>query len=178
MIISDANLQGLLREGNLYANLDMQSRMEREMHHLMQTFPIIDSIFILPVRPWFLLWIAVHGVHESANVEHAPWYDEAVTKQGLYLVAFKRQRRLCQSKQKEDFVSFHPHDSDMDDTTPLGILVINIPESAFADACSNLANHNGQQFAILDEQHRLITSNAARRQPVRVIDHLAKEVLS
>lgn len=177
IIISDANLQGLLREGNLYANLDIQSRIKRDLHHLMQTFPIIDSIFIFDQSGHgFSLGSQYTPAFIESNVEQAPWYDEAVERNGAYLLRLNGSGVFA-SEAEGNFVSFIRMIRDLDDTTPLGILVINIPESAFADAYSNLANHNGQQFAILDEQHRLITANAAEGSQSAVIDHLAKKVV-
>ncbi|WKL04620.1 hypothetical protein Q0F98_17700 [Paenibacillus amylolyticus] len=46
MVFSDPNLQNLLRQGNVYSNLQTQSKVSAYLTNLMQAVPIIDSVYI------------------------------------------------------------------------------------------------------------------------------------
>ena len=46
MMLSDVNLQSLLRKGDVYANLQTQAKVTKYFYNLMQTEPIIDSVEI------------------------------------------------------------------------------------------------------------------------------------
>ncbi|PZT55751.1 hypothetical protein DN757_10605 [Paenibacillus silvae] len=66
-----------------------------------------------------------------------------------------------QEDDKERVVSFIRLMRDLDDTSPLGFLVMNIKEKSIAQAYANLPASDSFQVAILDEHQRVIATNAA-----------------
>jgi len=165
MIFSDSYLQSLLRQGDLYANLQSQSQVSQYLNNLMQTVPIIDSVFIFDhsghqfsvgtyQTPRFLL----------TDVQDAPWYEEVVAKQGKYILRLPGSgvfSRDDASDRDAKIVSFIRLIRDIDDTSPLGILILNIPESAFIQAYANLLKDEALQIVIMDEHQQIITAHAA-----------------
>lgn len=171
MIVSDANLQRLLRLGDLYADIDTQSRVGRDLHNLIQTFPNIDSVFVFDRSGnWFSVGSLQPPAFAETRVERASWYGEAVRRQGKYLLRLNGDGAFADDR-GGNFVSFIRLIRDIDDTSPLGVLAINIPESAFAEAYS-MDGSGGRLFAILDERHRPITANAAEERHAVVLDDL------
>jgi len=171
MILLDVNLQRLLRLGDLYADINTQSRVGRDLHNLIQTFPNIDSVFVFDRSGnWFSVG-SLHTFFAEARVEDAAWYDEAVKREGKFLLRLNDGGTFADDR-GENFVSFIRLIRDIDDTSPLGILVINIPQSAFAEAYSMLGGPGGRLFAILDERHRPITAGAAEESHAGVLEYL------
>ncbi|WP_429351822.1 histidine kinase [Paenibacillus sp. 4624] len=266
MIFSDPNLQNLLRQGNVYSNLQMQSKVSSYLTNLMQAVPIIDSVYIYDNSGHrFSVGTQQWPAFLEANVKDAPWYEQALNYKGRYLLRLnggdsnekeagagavaeninntvytradvkenKRQnspnhefvnkvtsknsnnndqgyeqlnREIHENEntsnmdskntndithsqnvgrppangrslemetekdtgqgkkkenEKEKVVSFIRLMRDLDDTSPLGFLVMNIKEKSIAQAYANLPASDSFQVAILDEHQQIITSNAA-----------------
>jgi len=268
MIFSDPNLQNLLRQGNVYSNLQMQSKVSSYLTNLMQAVPIIDSVYIYDNSGHrFSVGTQQWPAFLEANVKDAPWYEQALNYKGRYLLRLNggdsnekqagvgavaeninntvytradvKENKLQNSphhdsanketiqnminkdqgyeqlnreihenentsnmdskntndithsqnvgrppangrslemetekdtgqgkkkeneKEKEKVVSFIRLMRDLDDTSPLGFLVMNIKEKSIAQAYANLPASDSFQVAILDEHQQIITSNAA-----------------
>ncbi|WP_427181107.1 cache domain-containing sensor histidine kinase [Paenibacillus sp. TC-CSREp1] len=220
MIFSDPNLQNLLRQGNVYSNLQTQSKVSAYLTNLMQAVPIIDSVYIYDNSGHrFSVGTQEWPAFLEANVKDAPWYEQALKYKGRYLlrlnggdssenevesvtVADKETNRSSknndrgivqpgrsnrdnnsgnigensspkgnsppavgmnaeQEDDKERIVSFIRLMRDLDDTSPLGFLVMNIKEKSIAQAYANLPASDSFQVAILDEHQRVIATNAA-----------------
>lgn len=74
----------------------------------------------------------------------------------------QRQRSLSDGeKDRQEVVSFIRLIRDLDDTSPLGFLVMNIKGKSIAQAYANLSAQDSFQVAILDEHQRVIATNAA-----------------
>ncbi|WP_434748495.1 histidine kinase [Paenibacillus amylolyticus] len=267
MIFSDPNLQNLLRQGNVYSNLQMQSKVSSYLTNLMQAVPIIDSVYIYDNSGHrFSVGTQQWPAFLEANVKDAPWYEQALKYKGRYLLRLnggdsneketgvgalteninntvytradvkesklrnfphhesannetiknminkgqgteqfnrenhennknmdsKNTNNLTNSqnvgrlpangessemktekekeqdkvkdnekeKQKEKVVSFIRLMRDLDDTSPLGFLVMNIKEKSIAQAYANLPASDSFQVAILDEHQRIIATNS------------------
>lgn len=87
MIFSDPNLQNLLRQGNVYSNLQMQSKVSSYLTNLMQAVPIIDSVYIYDNSGHrFSVGTQQWPAFLEANVKDAPWYEQALNYKGRYLL--------------------------------------------------------------------------------------------
>ncbi|WP_244213977.1 cache domain-containing sensor histidine kinase [Paenibacillus barcinonensis] len=239
MIFSDPNLQNLLRQGNVYSNLQTQSKVSSYLTNLMQAVPIIDSVYIYDNSGHrFSVGTQQWPAFLEAKVEDASWYEQALKYKGRYLLRLnggdndndddkieaevvpedspsheytnketsrslgnndqdneQRDRNHHESnsqnigsiniqkengppafgtnaeqekgeeknneKEKEKVVSFIRLMRDLDDTSPLGFLVMNIKEKSIAQAYANLPASDSFQVAILDEHQRVIATNAA-----------------
>lgn len=173
MIFSDPNLQNLLRQGNVYSNLQTQSKVSAYLTNLMQAVPIIDSVYIYDNSGHrFSVGTQEWPAFLEANVKDAPWYEQALNYKGRYLLRLnggenedKRENSNIpatgENTEKENVVSFIRLMRDLDDTSPLGFLVMNIKEKSIAQAYVNLSAPDSFQVAILDEHLQVIASNAA-----------------
>ncbi|WP_397353617.1 histidine kinase [Paenibacillus xylanexedens] len=285
MIFSDPNLQNLLRQGNVYSNLQMQSKVSSYLTNLMQAVPIIDSVYIYDNSGHrFSVGTQQWPAFLEANVKDAPWYEQALNYKGRYLLRLnggegnekeagvgavaenmnntaykqadvkenKRQnapnhefasqvtsknsnnndqgneqsnrenhennnsmdseninkithsqyvgRPLAndrhlemeiekdtgqgketeqgKEKEKEKVVSFIRLMRDLDDTSPLGFLVMNIKEKSIAQAYANLPASDSFQVAILDEHLQIIASNATTDTATNTMRNAVKNAAS
>nr|WP_183597240.1 sensor histidine kinase [Paenibacillus phyllosphaerae] len=160
MIFSDDNLQNLLRQGNVYADLQTQSKVSMYLNNLMQAVPIIDSVYIFDNSGnRFSVGTQQSPTFARANVHDAEWYSQVVAEKGKYILRLNGSGAFTESSDS-NFVSFIRLIRDMDDTSPLGVLVINIKGEAFVQAYANLPNQNALQIAILDENNQIIAANS------------------
>ncbi|WP_445647570.1 cache domain-containing sensor histidine kinase [Paenibacillus sp. TSA_86.1] len=204
MIFSDPNLQNLLRQGNVYSNLQIQSKVSSYLTNLMQAVPIIDSVYIYDNSGHrFSVGTQQWPAFLEANVKDAPWYEQALKYKGRYLLRLNggnsnekeagvgvlaeninntvytrtdvKENKLRNSphhesngnmdsknseKGQEKVVSFIRLMRDLDDTSPLGFLVMNIKEKSIAQAYANLPASESFQVAILDEHQQIIATNS------------------
>ncbi|WFR63554.1 sensor histidine kinase [Paenibacillus amylolyticus] len=167
MIFSDPNLQNLLRQGNVYSNLQTQSKLSAYLTNLMQAVPIIDSVYIYDNSGHrFSVGTQEWPAFMEASVKEAPWYEQALEHNGRYLLRLNGGNNdsgvsATGEKDGQEVVSFIRLIRDLDDTSPLGFLVMNIKGKSIAQAYANLSAPDSFQVAILDEHQRVIATNAA-----------------
>lgn len=289
MIFSDPNLQNLLRQGNVYSNLQMQSKVSSYLTNLMQAVPIIDSVYIYDNSGHrFSVGTQQWPAFLEANVKDAPWYEQALNYKGRYLLRLnggdsnekqagvgavaenmnntvytradvkenkrqnspnhefvnkvtsknsnnndrgteqlnreihenentnnmdskntndinnsqnvgmppangrslemeteketeqgkEKEKKNENEKQKEKVVSFIRLMRDLDDTSPLGFLVMNIKEKSIAQAYANLPASDSFQVAILDEHQQIIASNATTNTATNTMTNAVKKAAS
>ncbi|WP_340027916.1 sensor histidine kinase [Paenibacillus sp. FSL H7-0940] len=166
MIFSDPNLQNLLRQGNVYSNLQTQSKVSAYLTNLMQAVPIIDSVYIYDNSGHrFSVGTQEWPTFMEANVKEAPWYEQALKHNGRYLLRLNGGNNdsgvsATGVNDGQEVVSFIRLIRDLDDTSPLGFLVMNIKGKSIAQAYANLSAPDSFQVAILDEHQRVIATNA------------------
>nr|WP_261771708.1 sensor histidine kinase [Paenibacillus xylanexedens] len=287
MIFSDPNLQNLLRQGNVYSNLQMQSKVSSYLTNLMQAVPIIDSVYIYDNSGHrFSVGTQQWPAFLEANVKDSPWYEQALNYKGRYLLRLnggdsnekeagvgamaenmnntvytradvkenklqndphhesanqvtsknsnnndevneqsnrenhennnsmdsentnnithsqnvgrppandrhiemkiekdtgqgkEKEKKNENEKQKEKVVSFIRLMRDLDDTSPLGFLVMNIKEKSIAQAYANLPASDSFQVAILDEHQQIIASNATTNTVTNTMKSAVKNAAS
>ncbi|MBP1904640.1 two-component system sensor histidine kinase YesM [Paenibacillus turicensis] len=156
MIFSDFNLQGLLRQGDIYSNLQAQGQVSSYIYNLMQAVPIIDSVYVFD-NGGHRLSVGTQQLPTfvNADVEETSWYKRAIANEGKYFL------QLNGRDDNHKFVSFIRLIRDLDNTSQLGVLVINIKVESFAQAYANLLGEDSFQVAILDENNELIVANAS-----------------
>ncbi|WP_366347227.1 sensor histidine kinase [Paenibacillus amylolyticus] len=166
MIFSDPNLQNLLRQGNVYSNLQTQSKVSAYLTNLMQAVPTIDSVYIYDNSGHrFSVGTQEWPTFMEANVKEAPWYEQALKHNGRYLLRlnggnYDSGGSAMGENDGQEVVSFIRLIRDLDDTSPLGFLVMNIKGASIAQAYANLSAPDSFQVAILDEHQRVIATNA------------------
>ncbi|PQP83933.1 sensor histidine kinase [Paenibacillus sp. PCH8] len=161
MIFSDPNLQNLLRQGDVYANLQTQAKVSAYLYNLMQAVPMIDSVYIYDNSGHrFTVGTEELPSFLEANVEESSWYEEAVNNKGKYMLIRNRIESVSAESVDKQVVSFIRMIRDLDDTSPLGVLVMNIKGESFAQAYANLINQDSFQIAILDEHNQIIVDNS------------------
>lgn len=173
MIFSDNNLQNLLRQGDVYSNLQAQAKVSQYLYNLIQAEPVIDSVYIFDNSGnSFSVGSQTPPTFSKKNVKEASWYKEAVSNNGKYILRLNGSGAFSPNS-KENFVSFIRLIRDIDNTSTLGIMVINIPESAFVQSYSNVVNDNSLQIVILNEDNQIIVPDSSDDKSVA----LFKEIL-
>ncbi|MFC9712296.1 sensor histidine kinase [Paenibacillus sp. NPDC056933] len=161
MIFSDHNLQNLLRQGDVYANLQTQAKVSTYLVNLMQAVPMIDSVYIYDNSGHrFSVGTEELPSFLEANVEETSWYEQVVRNKGKYVLIRNGSESGSTNAEDKPFVSFIRMIRDIDNTSPLGILVMNIKGESFAQAYASLLNQDSFQMAILDEHNQIIVDNS------------------
>lgn len=168
MMLSDSNLQYLLRKGDVYSNLQTQSKVSAYFYNLIQTEPVIDSVYVFDHSGnCFSVGQSTSFTFEKNSVKDAPWYGQVVKNNGKYILSHNGGGVFSNST-KSNFVSFIRLIRDLDSVDPLGIMVINIPEDSFIQAYSNIVKKNDLQVIILDENNKIIASGNAENDGVHI----------
>jgi two-component system sensor histidine kinase YesM len=159
VIFSDNNLQSLLRQGSIYSDLQKQAQMSGYLYNLIQAVPVVDSVYVFDTTGN----IYSVGKHQPPpflpeKIEQAPWYGEAVAGRGGNIFRRNAGGALGGSAEPENYVSLIRMIRDLDDTSPLGILMLNIPESALAATFEGAIDDPAASVYILDPENVLITA--------------------
>ncbi|HEX2927869.1 MAG TPA: histidine kinase [Ruminiclostridium sp.] len=172
MIFSDNNLQSLLRQGDVYSNLQTQAKVSQYLYNLIQAEPVIDSVYIFDNSGnSFSVGSQVPPTFSKKNVKETSWYKDAVSNNGKYILRLNGSGAFSPNS-KQNFVSFIRLIRDIDDTSALGIMVINIPESAFVQSYSNVVNDNSLQIIILNEDNEIIVPNSPDNKSVALLKQI------
>lgn len=176
MIFSDHNLQNLLRQGNVYANLDTQSKVSAYLYNLMQAVPTIDSVYIFDnTGHSFSVGTQEMPTFKEANVKDAPWYQQVVQMEGRYILRLNGSGVFSEGTADENFISVIRLIRDIDNTSSLGVLIMNIKADSFVQAYSDLLNEDSFEIAILDENNQMIVANPALGQQGAVLQQIVTD---
>lgn len=175
MIFSDNNLQNLLRQGDVYSNLQTQTKVSQYLYNLIETVPIIDTVYIFDnTGHCFSVGSQTSPALMKADVKEAPWYREVVRDRGNYILKLNGGGAFSSSS-GGNYISFIRLIRDINNTAPLGILVINIPESAFVQTYSDVIDDNPLQIFILDENDQIIVPNPVKNKSVQLFKQMVSE---
>lgn len=168
MIFSDPNLQSLLRQGDIYGNLQAQGQVSSYIYNLMQAVPIIDSVYVFD-NGGHRLSVGTQQLPTfvNADVDETPWYKQAIFNEGKYFLKLNRSDSVSDGISEHKFVSFIRLIRDLDNTSQLGVLVINIKVESFAQAYANLLGEDSFQVAILDGNNEVIVANASTNKQIQ-----------
>lgn len=164
LMLSDSNLQSLLRQGDVYSNLQVQAKVSGYFYNLIQAESVIDSVYIFDndgsADNFFYVGHQALPTFIKENIKDAPWYKEAVARNGKYILRLNGGG-VFSNNSKENYVSFIRLIRDVNTTKNLGMMVINIPESAFVQSYEKVVEKNSLQVVILDENDEIIAPNAS-----------------
>jgi two-component system sensor histidine kinase YesM len=160
MILSDSTLQNLLRKGNVYSDLNAQSKVSNYLYKFIQAIPLISSVYVFDnTNNVYSVGGQMLQALQSDQIKYAEWYKEVVQKKGGYILRLNGGG-IAFHNTEDNYVSLIRLIRDMDTTDTLGILVINIPEIAFSQAFTNLSGKTENNVVILDEHNQIIISNS------------------
>lgn len=153
MILSDTDLQSLLRNGNVYSDLNTQSRVGLYLYRIIQAAPAISSVYIFDMSG------NSYAVSEKnpvsfvlKSVKDAAWYDQVIKMRGAYLLKLNGGGAFAQDK-TGNYISMIRLIRDLDNTRNLGILVINISDRAFKEAYANITQNYKTSITLWDENN-------------------------
>lgn len=156
IILSNDDLQLLLRNGNIYSDLRVQGRLGTYLNKLTQETSFISSVYIFDNSG------NEYSINNQddlqfmpSNITNAEWYDLVVRKKGAYVLRLNGGN-VFGNTPKDNFVSIIRLIRDINSTRTLGVLVINISENAFKDSYASIINNYTTAVTILDENNESI----------------------
>jgi len=156
MILSDDNLQTLLRRKNIYYDLNTQKRLGTYLNKLTQETPSISSVFIFDISGnQYSVGNQDNIKFIPKNIQEAPWYEDVVSKKGAYILRLNGGGAFRYDP-NHNFVSMIRLVRDINTTEMLGILIINISENAFKDSYANITSNYTTGVTILDHNNNSI----------------------
>ncbi len=157
MILSDNDLQTILRKGNIYSDLNTQSRVGAYIHRMIQTFPSISSVYIFDNSDnYYVVNEQLSIPFTLKSVKKAKWYKEVVDKKGAYVLSLNGDGAFEIDKNC-NYISMIRLIRDIDNTRNLGVLVINIPDTAFKECYANIMdNYNNTSITFWDKNRQSI----------------------
>lgn len=156
IILSDDDLQFLLKNGNIYSDLQVQRRLGTHLNKLTQETSFISSVYIFDNSG------NEYSINNQddlqfipSNIRDANWYDLIVHKKGSYILILNGGNAF-EHAPENNFVSMIRLIRDINSTRTLGVLMINISENAFKDSYANIINNYTTGVTILDENNESI----------------------
>lgn len=156
MILSDSDLQYLLGNGNIYYDLNAQGRVSTYLYKLIQEVPDISSVHIFDFSGNEFS-VSYRDIYKfvPASLQEAEWYDEVIRNSGAYILRLNGGGTFI-NYHEDNFVSMIRLIRDINTTEPIGVLIINISETAFKDSYNNITNNYTTGISILDENNESI----------------------
>jgi two-component system, sensor histidine kinase YesM len=168
IVLSDSNLQNLLRQGNIYSNLPLQSKVSHYMYDLIQAEPFIESIYIFDNSgDLFSTGQSTPLTFKKTDVKEAAWYKDALSRKGKYILRLNGSNEFSGNK-NGNFVSLIRLIRDVNNVKQLGVMVINIPENALLQFNSNAKDENPPQVLILDENNHIISPSSSTSESINL----------
>ncbi len=151
IILSDADVQALLATGDLYSDIRLQGRIRSFLYKVVQDASDIASVYLFD-NSGNSFSINNRSDYESVpvNIREAAWYREAISARGSYFLRLNGDGVFSESA-KENSVSLIRSVRDINTTESIGVLVINISETAFRQAYEGIGWYNASRFFLLDE---------------------------
>lgn len=160
MILSDDNLQTLLRRKNIYSDLNLQKKLGIYLNKLTQETPFISSVYIFDISGnEFSVGNQDNMKFFPEKIQEAPWYDSVVDKKGSYILSLNGGGAFRHDPDN-NFVSMIRLVRDINTTETLGVLIINISENAFKDSYANITNNYTTGVTILDQNNNSIIKSS------------------
>lgn len=160
MIISDDDLQILLRRGNIYSDLNVQKKVGTYLNKLTQETPYISSVYIFDTSG------NEYSVGNQDDLKFIPekiqdavWYNSVLGKKGSYILSLNGGGAFSHAPD-DNFISMIRLVRDINTTEALGVLIINISENTFKDSFANITNNYMTDVTIFDQNNQsIIKSN-------------------
>lgn len=160
MIISDDDLQILLRRGNMYSDLNIQKKVGTYLNKLTQETPYISSVYIFDASGnEYSVGSQDDLKFIPEKIQDAAWYKSVLTKKGSYILSLNGGGAFRHDPQ-DNFISMIRLIRDINTTEALGVLIINISANTFKDSFANITSNYTTDVTILDQNnHSIIKSN-------------------
>lgn len=160
MIISDDDLQILLRRGNMYSDLNIQKKVGTYLNKLTQETPYISSVYIFDASGnEYSVGSQDDLKFIPDKIQDAAWYKSVLTKKGSYILSLNGGGAFRHDPE-DNFISMIRLIRDINTTEALGVLIINISANTFKDSFANITSNYTTDVTILDQNnHSIIKSN-------------------
>lgn len=158
MVLSNSDLQKLLRQGNVYNDLNTQAKVSSYLYKFIQSVPYVSSVYILDnTNNVYSVGADVLPSLPADKVISAKWYKQVIEKKGAFILELNGGGVSFENSE-DNYVSLIRLVRDVDNVDKLGILVINIPQKSFKQVFDNISNDVETNVTILDGNNQKITS--------------------
>jgi len=138
-------------------NIIYRNTLYQKFTQLYVIFPFIESIFIYDFDSNNIN--ASRGVVFSSidKIQDTPWFQEVIDLKGKYLININAGGTLL-STSGNNTVSMVRTLYDIEDITPMGLLIINTSEDFFSFSSKDIQSEYGTSFILLDESENIIVN--------------------
>lgn len=159
VILSNAEIQNNIKNASTTDEFITQKRISTNLTLLMNSMPSIDSLYIFDNyghcygagrRPYHSLKIN--------NVQEADWYKQVVALQGSCLLRLNAND-IFNDKDMDDTVSLLRVINDTVSQKPIGILMLNISNSAFKNCYREMVEQYGSSIVLLSDDNQCIVND-------------------
>ncbi len=160
MLLSNENVQHLLRNTEGYTVLARKRAMYRYMSELMEATSLISSIYIFDNAG---NKYAIDSVYPKAlkidDIAKANWYNDVMERRGGYVLQLNAGE-IFESTSEGNFVSLIRVINDISSQTPIGILIINISEDSIIKTYREISSRYQTIIMLKDENsNNVVRSN-------------------
>lgn len=134
-------------------------KMNLFLKNLINENPSISSVYIFDKNgnkhatdKTSEMWLGIN------DIKQAPWYTKVHNMNGAYILSLNAGDIFFNTPEN-NFVSMIRLIRDIDTMETLGILIINIQDSAFANLLFEMSEKPDSEIALLDEKNHVIVSN-------------------
>ncbi|MBJ6362868.1 sensor histidine kinase [Paenibacillus roseus] len=158
MTLANEDLQSTLRNRNIYSDLATQKRVHEYLVHLIEAVPQIESVYFFDNESHEYM-VGNLGINQFklGSIEDASWYHEVLDNNGSYILKLNGGGAFFKDE-KRNFVSMIRVVRDTESIKPIGILILNIRESAFQLSYGDIVDQYKTNITLLDENKESIVN--------------------
>ena len=157
LIVSNDEIQDSLRNTLTNYSFAYQHQADVAVDRLVGGSSYASSIHIFDLRGH--KYSAEKGIARTVkitNITQAPWYNEVMKKKGSYILAYNAGGIFNPVSFEGSFISLIRVINDLHTQTPLGILVLNIPEAVLEKSCYDMTNNPDAEILLMDGQDNIL----------------------
>lgn len=157
IIMANTDVQSILENENSVYLSESQRIVSKYLVSLMDSLPNIKSIYI------FDYYTNRYGVDKNYlkklqlnDIKQADWFEKVQSQEGYYILELNADR-IFQNHEEENTVSLLRIINNTVTMEPIGVLMVNISESAFINTYKEIVNTYGTNVMILDNKNTVIS---------------------
>lgn len=159
VILSNNDVQTILSNGQEEDTFVAEKKMKTILTLLINTMPSIESIYVFDNYGHF--YGAGRGMNYSlklSSITGAPWYKQVVNLRGASLFQL-HTNNIFSAENKDSSVSMVRLINGTVSQRPIGILLMNISNSALEESYHEIVKKYGSNVILLNESNEYIISN-------------------
>jgi two-component system sensor histidine kinase YesM len=159
VILSNNDIQTILSEGQPEDTFIAEKKIRNSLTLLINTMPSIESIYVFD--NYGHCYGTGRGMNYSlkiSSITEAPWYNQVVNLRGASLFRL-HANDIFSAENKESSVSMVRLINGTVSQRPIGILLMNISNSALEESYHEIVKKYGSTVILLNESNEYIISN-------------------
>ncbi len=140
-------------------NMPYRSVLNQRFTQLYVIFPFMESIFIYDFDNNSINTSREVTFSSIEKIQDTPWFKEVVDAKGKYLININAGGTL-RSTSGKNTISMIRILYDIEDITPIGLLIINTSQDFFLFNTKDTQSKYGTSFILLDESENVIIKNS------------------